>query len=188
MKFVFNDRKTAQAAAYLLKRHDGSLPYIVLIKLLYLADRQSLLDRGYPITGDRMVSMPKGPVLSEVLNLISYGSFQEVKTSSAWFEYVSDPVQYEVALATQDPDQDELSRNEIGLLDQIYEQYGKMDRWALVEFTHHLPEWTDPQGSSLQIRPEEILLGAGRSQDEVTRLSADADEHWNFSQALARHR
>ena len=69
MEFVFNDRKTAQAAAWLLDRQEGRMPYLKLIKLLYLADRQSLIESGYPITGDRLVSMDRGPVLSRVLDL-----------------------------------------------------------------------------------------------------------------------
>ena len=39
------------------------MAYIKLIKLMYLADRRCLIETGFPITGDRMVSMPKGPEL-----------------------------------------------------------------------------------------------------------------------------
>ncbi|WP_423930748.1 Panacea domain-containing protein [Candidatus Palauibacter sp.] len=44
------------------------------IKLLYLVDRRSLLERGVPVTYGRYVSMSHGPVLSETLDLINYGS------------------------------------------------------------------------------------------------------------------
>jgi hypothetical protein len=40
------------------------LPVIKLIKLMYLAERLSLQRYGEPLTGDRLVSMPDGPVLS----------------------------------------------------------------------------------------------------------------------------
>jgi uncharacterized phage-associated protein len=59
VRFPFDERKAAQAAAYLLKKHDGRLNFMKLIKLLYLADRKSLLENGKPITGDRMLAMPK---------------------------------------------------------------------------------------------------------------------------------
>ena len=54
MKFVFDERKAAQAAAHLLHRHGGPMPYIKLIKLLYLADRRGLRrdgSPGYGVTG-----------------------------------------------------------------------------------------------------------------------------------------
>ena len=53
--------------------HNTPLDTIVLIKLLYLADRKALLESGYTITGDGMVSMPLGPVLSTIYDWIQYG-------------------------------------------------------------------------------------------------------------------
>src|SRR5438552_2018304 len=95
MRFHFNDRKTAQAAAYLLQLHGGSMEYMKLIKLLYLADRGVLLAIGQPITGDRLVSMKHGPVLSRVLDFITHGP---ERTQSEWFSYVAEPEGYSVAL------------------------------------------------------------------------------------------
>jgi len=47
------------------------MAYIKLIKLLYLADREALLRWGRPITTDCHVSMPKGPVVSQIYHLIT---------------------------------------------------------------------------------------------------------------------
>ena len=70
MRFLFDERKAAQAAVYLIKKRSDQINYMKLNKLLYLADRKALFEAGQPITGDRMVSMPKGPVLSDILDLI----------------------------------------------------------------------------------------------------------------------
>ena len=70
VEFIFDERKAAQAAAHLLRRHGSSMPYIKLIKLLYLADRQSLIETGYTITGDQLVAMSDGPALNRVLFFI----------------------------------------------------------------------------------------------------------------------
>ncbi len=86
MRYLFEEKKAAQAAAYLLKLHGEPMKYFVLIKLLYLADRQSLIETGLPITGDKMVSMPHGPVLSQILDLIQAGKQDD---SSPWFHYCS---------------------------------------------------------------------------------------------------
>lgn len=52
MKQVFNERKAAQAAAYLLHKAEGTMDYRQLMALLYLADRRSLIETGHSITGD----------------------------------------------------------------------------------------------------------------------------------------
>jgi hypothetical protein len=61
---LFDERKAAAAAAYLLFRAGATLPLIKLVKLMYLAERLSFKRYGEPLTGDRLVSMPNGPVLS----------------------------------------------------------------------------------------------------------------------------
>lgn len=57
LRFVYNEEKAAQAAAFLLREAGGSMDYRELLNLLYLADRQSLIETGAPITGDEMVNM-----------------------------------------------------------------------------------------------------------------------------------
>ena len=83
MEFIFDERKTSEAASVLLERHGGAMPYI---KLLYLADREALIETGVPITGDRFVSMRFGPVLSRVLDLIKEPDHGE---DSIWHSYIA---------------------------------------------------------------------------------------------------
>jgi len=173
MRFIFDERKAAQAAAYLLQRHGGHLNYMKLIKLLYLADRRALVDRGLPITGDRMVSMQKGPVLSGVLDLINWGSIDE---QSPWLEYISPPSDYEVHVLNPDAECKALSRYEKGLLVEIDERFGEFDRWSLVRYTHTLPEWRDPKGSSFPIDPADILRLENRPEKEITEFKEEAEE------------
>ena len=170
MRFPFNERKAAQAAAYLLKKHHGRLNYMKLIKLLYLADRQALIAHGMPITGDRMVSMDRGPVLSGVLDLINWGE------AGPWSEYVSAPIGYDVELIKDESDFDRLSDLEIEILDDVDARYGKIDRWSLVKLTHALPEWCDPSGSSFAIDPADILRAAGRSPHEIAHVVEGANQ------------
>lgn len=172
MRFRLNERKAAQAAAYLLRRHAGRLPYIKLIKLLYLADRQALVETGLPITGDRMVSMPHGPVLSQILDFIAHGPVG----TPIWFEYVSEPVNHDVLLAESAPTFDALSAYDRQVLDAIDAQYGAMDKWALRDLCHRLPEWKDPEGSSCPIDPADILRSEHVPEDEIRRIAEDADE------------
>ena len=61
---MVQDKTTTQMAARFLKQARNKLPYIVLLKMLYLADRQMLIQYGEPITFDKWVSMENGPLLS----------------------------------------------------------------------------------------------------------------------------
>ena len=184
VRFPFNDRKTAQAAAYLLHLAGGELNYMQLIKLMYLADRQMLLEHGLPITGDRMVSMKHGPVLSRILDFINEGDGPN--NPSAWFEYIGPAKNYSVALL-KDPGTDELSKFELGLLKNIYETYGRMDKWKLVRMLHEiLPEWKDPGSSMHPIEPEDILRAASRSEAEIREIQDAADDFRFLSTSSTR--
>lgn len=181
MRFMFDDLKAAQAAGYLLQRSGGSMPYIKLMKLLYLADRQSLVDTGAPVTGAYMVSMEYGPVLSEVLNLMTFGDHD-----SAWKQYVSAPYGDYMVSATRDGlPVDALSEYETDLLERLVERYRAMDRWKLVRLTHELPEWTDPGRSSLPIDPRRILEEAGLPADEIQGIAEQAEAVWAFRRVHA---
>jgi len=175
IRFPFRERKASQAAAYLLKLHGNEMHYLLLIKLLYLADRQALVDRGLPITGDRLVSMDYGPVLSKVKDLLTMEPEPEVD-GTTWREYVSEPANYKVKGQQVDPDADELSEYELAILEEIHAEYGSMDRFELSKWTHDLPEWTDPHGSSLPIDPKDILQHAGKSGDEIAEIADEAEQ------------
>jgi uncharacterized phage-associated protein len=172
VRFPFKQRKAAQAAAYILMKHADRLNYLKLIKLLYLADREALIRRGKPITGARMVSMPYGPVLSDILNLINLG--RRYEEPCPWLEYISAPEGYDVKRVNLDTEFDELSNHERQILDDIDSVFGRMNRWSLVDWTHELPEWQDPRGSSLPIDPADILRAEGRSEQDIQRIAENA--------------
>ncbi len=140
--------------------------YMALIKLLYLADRESLIKYGRPITFDIYCSMSHGPVLSTTYDMISH---YEVRSDNYWQEYISDHHDYEVQLIKEVPT-DHISRADQEILDETHAQYGHMTPWELRDLTHELPEWQDPEGSSLPIEIEDILRGAGLSKDEAKEI------------------
>jgi len=186
IRFPFNEQKTAQAAAHLLAFCGGQLPYLSLIKMLYLADRQALIDIGQPITGDRPVSMKNGPVLSQVMDIIHMGTGPLPSGPGLyWYRLISPPRDFEVKLTFQVLEDSELSDYEIGVLRQVAERFGSLDRWDLVNFTHTLPEWQDPQGSMIPIDPADILKAAGKPAEDIERVAAEAESQLFMSQLSA---
>lgn len=165
MALRFREDRTTQAAAHLLRLHRAKMPYLKLIKLLYLADRKALLELGRPISYDLFVAMPHGPVLSRTYDLI----LGEPEADSYWRRYISVPENYEVELLGETPS-DQLSPAEEVILDSVFREFGWMDKWALRDHTHKLPEYHDPSGSSVPIGIMEILTGQGISEDDARAI------------------
>lgn len=173
---LFNEVRTAQAAAFLLFRAGGKLPLIKLVKLLYLAERLSLKKYGEPITGDKLVSMPHGPVLSMTYDLIN-GALPSVQ--GGWDSWISDRASHVVALRDRSrirsPETDllQLSESDLEVLNEIWREFGHWDRWDLVRYTHSdaCPEWEDPEGSSRPIPHELLFRKLGYSPDDAAALA-----------------
>jgi hypothetical protein len=175
IRFPFREEKAAQAAAHLLKLHGNEMHYLLLMKLLYLADRRALIERGLPITGDKLVSMDWGPVLSKVKDLLTIEPEPQAD-GTIWRTYVSEPANYKVRGRQDEPEADELSDYEIAILEEIDALHGKTDRFELSKWTHELEEWKDPHGSSLPIAPEDILRAAGKSSEEIAEIADEAEQ------------
>jgi uncharacterized phage-associated protein len=166
----FNQEKATAAAAFLLKLRGGRMSFLKLIKLLYLADRLALDRWGFNITTDRYVSMDHGPVVSNIYDLIT----QEAEQKSFWSRFISPPLgDWEVQLKSEDFPENQLSRAEEKLLQEIFGTYGTWSRWKLRDFTHDLPEWQNPHGSSIPIQISEILKAQGESEEEINDVIKD---------------
>jgi|ERR1035441_4055973 uncharacterized phage-associated protein len=175
MNFKFNEAKAIQVAGRLITKSGGEMNYMALIKLVYLIDRESLLRYGHPVTGDRVVAMERGPVVSQIFDFVSQKK-QEYPNGN-WHKYIPrpKPYVYTVKLERAAPD-DQLSRVELELIDRVFEQHKNKDEEALVDFVHSLPEWKNPgKGKSKFIPYEEILRAAGVPASEVTLMSENAD-------------
>lgn len=179
------EAKVTQMTAYLLNKSSGTMAYLKLIKLLYLADRESMRLYGTSISEDHMVSMPHGPVLSQTYDLI-VGDYEE---RGLWGQWIRGETDYRVALKVEGlerPDYDELSDADLAILDQIYGQFGSMGRFQIRDYTHdHCSEWQDPQGSSYPIHPKSLFLAVGKSESEADALVANLNEQQNLRQIHA---
>ena len=164
----FNEAKATQAAARLLERRGGRMSYMKLIKLLYLADREALARYGKTISTDTYFSMKLGPVLSQVLDLITEGPNPEIG-DTYWTNHISEPEHYEVSLKAV-PSGDLLSEAEDEVLDQIFDRYGQMSRWQLVDLVHTLKEWRNPDGGALPIPLADILAAQDKSPAEIREI------------------
>jgi len=174
----FNAKKAIEVATYFLSKSPKQSEYhLLIIKLMYLAERKAFQKWGRLITWDRFVSMDHGPVPSQTFNRIN-GSVRD----DEWENYISDIQDHRVKLRKQ-PDVSELSEAEMELLDEIFHtfsedyraKYGDDFRWKVVDYTHTLPEWRDPHGSTFPIELEDILKADKKSKEEIQQISEELE-------------
>jgi uncharacterized phage-associated protein len=160
---VYNALKAAQVVAYLTQKSPNKIIDVLkVIKLVYLADRESIKRFGFPILDEPRVSMPHGPV-----NSVTYSHIQGEYDLEAcgWSLYLSDRANHQVSVQSDSPSGfDELSDADIQCLDNVWREFGHMQKWELRDWTHspkNIPEWENPNGSSLPIPIERIMLALG---------------------------
>jgi uncharacterized phage-associated protein len=183
LRFNFDSRRTAQAACRVLLNQDGQMTLLQVIKLLYLVDREALAKRGNPVTGDRMVSMDHGPVLSGTYDLIKEKG--DKSTLATWHKYVGHRQGRNLTaiparpVADSDAERqlyDHLSAWELRLIDEICARYEGLSAGALIDHVHRLPEWEPPSGTSKPIDPTLILRDAGVAPERIAEIGHEAAE------------
>jgi len=182
---LFNLDKTIQACNYLLEKNNSSLDYIKLIKLLYLADRESLKESLQSITGDVYVSMKNGPVLSKVYDLIM-GRFHNDTMQEVWDKHFSRDEYDLIAKETNGSESHgELSAFEIQTLEKIYGQFEGYDSKEMIAYVHsNCPEWRRPKGPPIPIQTKNILESIGRTPDEIEWILAENEAFEEEEQAF----
>jgi len=180
MAYRFNLAKTIQAAGILLREAPGGrMTRMRLLKLLYIADRESLRETGRPITGDKVVAMENGPVLSRMYDCIK-GACAELPTWERFF--VSEGLDVRMK---EPPEVSELSRFEIETIQAVSRQRADKDEWQIVEETHAFPEWiqNNPGKSSRPIPFEQILAAVGR-QSQADSILREAEARAELARLL----
>lgn len=172
-RFRFNERKATAAAAFLLEQEGGTMDYMRLVKLLYLAERESLARLGHPLAGDTYYALDQGPILSRVLDLCKY------KSTGPWTVQIERSGLWAVRLKAQ-PDLGPLSPAEMTILEDVAKTYRDHDQWELSTLMHGLPEWTDHRGSRIEIAPTEILAAVGKTPEQIREILDEADDDAKF--------
>jgi hypothetical protein len=173
MHFHYNPKKAAQAVAFLVRLNGGQMDLWRMLKLVYLFDRNSLVETGATITGDALDNLPYGGTPSQIYDNTKSHRDPRFK-DAAWREYLTESVDNEVKLSNPHFSTDELSEFERDLIRQTWEEFGKLSGKELYKFVHDLPEFTDPAGSSTRIDPEEILRHANWTDEDIDRADRDA--------------
>lgn len=189
---IFDERKAAQAAAFLLFHARGTLSVIKLMKLMYLSERLSLERYGEPLTGDKLVSMQQGPVLSMTLECFSGGS--RIGDEGGWESWIADREGHNVSLRNpsgiRSPEDDllRLSDSDLEVLGETWGRFGHWDQWELVKYTHspECPEWVNPNGSSVPITYKTLFTKLGFDREQTTALVNRIEEQTALNSVMMK--
>ncbi len=163
MELRFDFDKSLQAVAYLLLLEEGRMPYVRVIRLMYIAERELLAQTATPLTGDIYKAKPEGPVLGHVLDLIK----GKGSKSGEWENFIQRSG-YAVKLVGE-PGRGWLSGDVIDKLTEVSERYRDKDHWEFNDLRREFPEWEKnlPDGGSALIPLKDILEAQGEGQDTL---------------------
>ena len=189
MATLFDEKKAAHVAAFFISRAGGRINILKLMKLMYLAERQSFQVYGEPMIGDSLVSMDHGPVLSTSYNCAN--GYSRPGSGDGWASLIDARERHDLALLRPitDPAQEllELSAADVEILDKLWSDLGGMDQWELRDYTHqHCPEWRDPHGSSHPIEFSNLLSILGYKPDQIDEMESRTSGLTRFKVALRR--
>jgi Protein of unknown function (DUF4065) len=173
MHLDFNLEKAIASAAVLLEKQGGEDSMFALVKKLYYADRTALMSWGNSITGDELVSMKKGPVVSIIYDLLKNKGDADYR--ARWNE-VFERSGNTVTLKIQ-PKIGVLSAREKQTLEKSRRTIDGIQGEPISTWLHkNCPEWEDPGDSSYPIYPETILKLANKTNEEIRSLEEANEE------------
>lgn len=183
---LFDERKLTQVTIFfLLQTPKKHINILKLMKLLYLSERKSFETFQLPIIGDILGSMKNGPVLLRTLDRINDGS----RKISYWDKYISDRKDHEIALKTDSnintiDDLLELSENDIFVLKRIWFEFGSLNEWELVDYTHeHCTEWSNTR-SLIPISYDKLLTALGFPENLRINIIKQLEEQSLINQSM----
>jgi len=182
---AFDEAKAAQVAAFFTIRYGGVADVWTLAKIVYLAERASYEKYGAPLIGDKLFSMPHGPVLSETLNYIR----NESDTPETWATYFEPRVDNNIPLRDTHLREETLLRlsdADVELLNEVWNRFGSMSPNRLWRFTHALPEYERTESSSIPVKMDVLLSHLGYDAQQAAEIIERIEEQNNFKAALKR--
>lgn len=181
---MFSEEVSTHISAYFASREGGTINYMKLIKLMYLADRQSMAETGTSISGDTPYSLPLGPVLSKTLKL-----FQNKVSGDTFDGFFDRSPAHCLTLKCEVSDKDDidsLSSYDLSILAKTYAEFGAMSEFELVDYTHdNCAEWVDPQGSSSPINIKDLFVAVGKGEESAEAMRSNYFEQEQLERVYA---
>lgn len=141
---AFNSRKIIQTLNFFAVKEGGEINKMKAMKLIWLADRSHLRNFGRTIIKDDYYAIKKGPIQSEVKDIICDSEHlknkHDANTTTYKNCYLKITGKYTFK-SLKPVDDDFFSETDLSVLNKVYSIYGKDNEFTLSEFSHKFPEW-----------------------------------------------
>jgi uncharacterized phage-associated protein len=189
MSNCLDEVKATQAAAFFLRSAQGQniTKYRKLVRLMYLADREALVRLGNKITHGRHCSLPDGPVISEVNDLLTDSDYaHKYQEQGYWSEHIICTRENGVSLL-HDPGTGRLAASHIAILECVVGKYGELSDDELGKITHLLPEYDQPEGKwrVSTIEPAKTLRNGAFTAEQAEGIARE-NEAYDFFRQLVK--
>ncbi|MBA2589065.1 MAG: SocA family protein [Alphaproteobacteria bacterium] len=179
----FRSEKAAQFSALFVQREGGRIDKLKLVKLLYLAERESTAERGRPIFYDEFYSLDHGPIGTHALDALNKDS----RDNALWANYITVQSRKDIAAATKTKPQemDQISKSDFAILENVWKKFGWMTASQVRNWTHlNCPEYVEPpKGSNLPITYEALYKAL--KYDEAAQMAYHISEYRSAEAAVA---
>lgn len=142
IRFRF-DREKMVAILTLFASRVSDLDALKSAKLIYFLDKRHLVRYGRPITGDDYFGMSHGPVPEKAYDIIKAALSKQTPVlppDLAQYLDVDFDRQYPRFVAKAAPDMDVLSESDVEVIEEVFNEYGRLSAWKLRDLTHEEPE------------------------------------------------
>lgn len=158
----FREDKALAALSKLLEMKGGEADRYWLCKVMYFIERRSLIESGQPMFFGKLFSLPYGPIVSEVNDLLKKSTDSSIP--STWGNYLK--IEDNTVKLIARPDQSCLSRFEEEIIAKEFLEH-KDDKFKdIAGFSHKLPEYETTESHRI-IEYENILKESGASKEEI---------------------
>jgi hypothetical protein len=167
--YEFEPEKAMELAAHFLRLAGGRMRLNKLSQLLYLAERTSLLEEGYPICGDQFwCDKDIGPTLRRIRGWIA-GETPSIE----WNRHFA-RLDRDVELRS-DPGARRLCQADREIAENLWRRHACDECGDLLALTRSLPEGRNSRpGREMPV--ERLLRLVGKSEAEIAGYAADAEE------------
>lgn len=173
-----NIRKLAEMVNYLVGKYNNRLNYLKLIKLLYIANKEAWKKWDVGLTNDDPVSMPKGPVFSNLYNFIMNKHVNK-KDQNYWNRFFfTDKFDLITIGKNGQLPTGELSRREWHILDHVDSKYHNVSWESMINHVHDKNKFPEVEetNSSEPISLKDILYSVGRTEDEAREILEEKEQ------------
>lgn len=183
----FKERKAAQVTRLFIQcNSDQSFSACKLLKLIYLVDRKALELWGFPVTYDTPKNLPyEGLMPSHTYDLIDPPKKKRnalfTSGSSYWYHYFCMSNEGHYTIPTElNPGTADLSRAEIELVENIFDQFGYKTDEQLDAYFRTLPESRHSETPHGDTDWKVLLQAVGWEGEDLAEIKKDLEFQAKF--------